>query len=330
MITRRRALSLACCGTLASAMPGLLQTAKSQPLRSVSRILVGFPAGGNGDFIARLLANEMKGYSSTVLVENRPGAGGRVALDGLKVSAADGSTMILTPATTMVLYPHIYKALRYDAFADFIPVTKVCDFPYLVTVGPMVPVHVKTLADFIAWCRSNPSQATYGTPGAGTPLHFTGVSLARAAGFEFVHVPYLGSSASAQSLLGGLIASAILPIDVPLPHLQSGKLRAIATTGPQRSAVLPDVPTVKEEGFPSLEFVDWLGIFLPAGTPGDTIDSLDHAIRAALKKDETKAALARMSYEKANASRGDFARLIRSDFDHWGPIVQASGFTPLD
>jgi len=330
MITRRRALSLACCSSIASAMPGLLQSAKSQPQRGVSRILVGFPAGGNGDFIARLLASEIKGFSPTILVENRPGAGGRLALDGLKASAADGSTMILTPAAMIVLYPHIYKTLKYDAFADFIPVTKICDFPYLVTIGPMVSARVKTLADFIAWCRSNPGQATYGTPGAGTPLHFTGVSLARAAGFDFVHVPYLGSLPAAQGALGGQIASAILPIDVPLPYLQSGQLRAVVSTSPQRATVLPDVPTVKEEGFPSLEFVDWMGIFLPAGTPDGTIDSLDRAIRSVLKKDETKAALAKMSYEIAKASRGDFARLIRSDFERWGSIVQASDFTPQD
>jgi tripartite-type tricarboxylate transporter receptor subunit TctC len=169
MKTRRHLLTAA-AASLAFSATGLVPYGFAQLGRKTARILVGFPAGGNVDFLARLLANEMKGYSSTVIVENRPGAGGRLALDGLKVSAADGSTMILTPATTMVLYPHIYKTLRYDAFADFIPVTKVCDFPYLVAVGPRVPVQVKTLADFIAWCRSNPSQATYGTGGLAHPF----------------------------------------------------------------------------------------------------------------------------------------------------------------
>ncbi len=328
-MTRRQLLTASAAG-LAFSATGLVPYGLAQPSGKTARILVGFPAGGTGDFLARLLANEMRGYSSTVIVEDRPGAGGRVALDGLKASVADGSAMILTPAATMVLYPHIYKSLKYDAFADFIPVTKVCDFPYLVTVGPMVPVQVKTLADFIAWCRANPSQATYGTPGAGTPLHFTGVMLARAAGFEFTHVPYLGSAPAVQSLLGGQIAAAVSPIDVPLPHIESRKLRALATTGPQRSASLPEVPTVNEAGYPSLEFVDWFGIFLPATTPAETVDNLDHAIRQALQKEETKATLARMGFKIAGTSQAEFARLIKSEFERWGPIVLASGFTPLD
>ena len=331
MITKRRFLSLTCCSTLASFAPSLGQVAQSQAVRRLTRILVGFAAGGNTDFVARLLANEMKDYSSAVIVENRPGASGRAALDGLKSSVADGSTLTLTPAAMIVLFPHIYKSLRYDPFADFIPVTMIGRFPYLVTVGPMVPDQVKTLADFIAWCRANPQLATHGLAGgAGTPLHFTGVMLARAASFEFIHVPYQGGALTVQDLLGGQIASAILPFDVPLPYIQSGKVRALATTSPQRSTVLPEVPTVKEAGYPSLEFVDWFGVFLPANTPAETVDALDRAIHQVLKREEAKATFAKISYEIADASKADFARLIKSDFERWGQIVKASGFTPLD
>ena len=313
MMTRRQLLTASAAG-LAFSATGFVPYGFAQPGGKSARILVGFTAGGNTDFVARLLANEMKGYSSAIIVENRPGASGRVALDGLKSSVADGSTMTLTPAAMIVLFPHIYKSLRYDPFADFSPVTKVCDFPYLVTVGPMVPDQVKTLADFIAWCRANPRQATHGTT-TGTPLHFTGVMLARAAGFELIHVPYQGVAPAVQDLLGGQIASAILPIDIPLPHIQSGKVRALATTGPQRSTSLPEVPTVKEAGYPSLEFVDWFGVFLPAGTPAETADALDRAIRQVLKKKETKATFAKISYEIAGGSRADFARLIKDDFN---------------
>ncbi len=208
--------------------------------------------------------------------------------------------------------------------------SKICDFPYLVTVGPMVPDQVKTLADFIAWCRANPKPATYGSPGAGTPLHFTGVMLARAANLELIHIPYLGGPPIVQDLLGGQIAAAILPIDVPLPHIQSGKIRALVTTGPRRSTLLPEVPTVKEAGYPSLEFVDWFGVFLPASTPAETVDNLSNAIREVLKKGEIKAAFTKIAYEIAIVSGTDFARLVKSDFERWGPIVQTSGFTPLD
>jgi tripartite-type tricarboxylate transporter receptor subunit TctC len=331
MITKRRFLSLACCSSLVSFVPALGQAAQSQGSHGLMRILVGFLAGGNTDFLARPLANEMKGSSSAVIVENRPGASGRIALEVLKSSVADGSVMALTPSAWIVLFPHIYKSLRYDPFVDFIPVTMICRFPYLVTVGPMVPDQVKNLADFVAWCRASPQRATHGLAGgAGTTLHFTAVMLARTAGFDFIHVPYQGAAPTVQDLLGGQIASAVLPFDVPLPHIQSGKLRALATTSPQRSTSLPKVQTVKEAAYPSLEFVDWLGLFVPANTPAETVDTLDRAIRQVLKKEETKTTFAKISYEVAGTSRADFARVIKDDFERWGPIVKASGFTPLD
>jgi tripartite-type tricarboxylate transporter receptor subunit TctC len=236
--------------------------------------------------------------------------------------------MILTPASTIVLYPHIYKALKYDAFQDFIPVTTVCSFPYLLSIGPLVSPEVKTLADFIGWCRANPERATYGTPGPGSPLHFTGLMLARATGLEFIHVPYQGAPPAVQNLLGGQIAATILPFDSTLPHVQSGTLRALLTTGPQRSALLPGVPTIKEAGHPALEATEWFGIFLPATTPAQAVDTLNSTIRDALKKNEIKAGLTKLSYETTGISRSDFARLIKADFERWAPIVKASGFTP--
>jgi tripartite-type tricarboxylate transporter receptor subunit TctC len=327
-LSRRRLLTASAAG-LAFSATGLVPYGFAQLGGKIARMLVGYPAGGNADFVARMLANDMKGASSAVIVENRSGASGRLALESLKSSAADGSTMILTPAAMIVLFPHIYKSLKYDPFADFIPVTAVCSFPYLLTVGPMVPGQVKTLADFIAWCRANPRLATHGTP-SGTPMHFTGVMLARTAGFEFIQVPYQGAAPIVQDLLGGQIAAAIVPIDVPLPHIQSGKFRALATTGPQRSTLLPEVPTIKEAGYPSLEFVDWLGVFLPAKAPAETVDNLNNAIRKVLNKEEIKAAFSKISYEIAGASQAEFARLIKSDFERWGPIVKASGYKPED
>lgn len=148
MMSRRDLLTASAAG-IAVGTTGLAPFGFAQPGMKTTRILVGFPAGGTVDFVARLLANEIRDHSSAVVVENRSGAGGRVALEGLKSSVADGSTMILTPAATMVVYPHIYNALKYDAFADFAPVTKICDFPYLLAIGPMVPGRVETLADLL-------------------------------------------------------------------------------------------------------------------------------------------------------------------------------------
>jgi len=292
--------------------------------------LVGFPPGGTSDIIARLLAGAMTDYASALLVENRPGAGGRVAIESLKTSAADGSIFLITPVATITLYPHVYKSLRYDSLADFIPVTNIAAAPSLLTVGPKVPASVKTLADFVAWCRANPGQANYGSPGAGTSPHFIGVQFGRAAGFEYIHVPYQGNAPAAQDVLGGQIASSVLTIDSTLPYVLSGKLRALATTGPRRSAFLPDVPTFIEQGYPGIQLIDMWAVFVPAKTPEDRVARLNTSIQKALKSEEIKASLTKLSIELSPISLADFAKLIKSDFDRWGAIVQASGFTPQD
>jgi tripartite-type tricarboxylate transporter receptor subunit TctC len=326
MITKRRFVSSACAGGLAAILPDSMRRASAQ---TVSRMLVGFGAGGTIDVIARMLVQGMKGYSSSFIVENRPGAGGRLALGALKGSFADGSVMILAPASNLAVFPHVYKALGYDAFRDFVPVTTVCAFPFLITIGPMVPADVRTLADFVKWCAANPRQATHGTAAAGSMLHFTGVTLAKAGQFEFVHLPYAGPG-GIQDLIGGRIAATIYPIGTALPHVQSGAIRALATTGPQRSPQLLDAPTVREAGYPALEANEWFGVFVPANTPAETVNRLNAAIRAVVNSDVFKTALAKLSVDPAGETPKEFAQLVKSDFDRWGPIVQASGFTPED
>src|SRR5262245_60562497 len=271
--SNRRRFLLGGAGGIASFALGL-PPARSQPSLSTARIMVGFPPGGPTDVMARLLAEQMKAYASATIVENRPGAGGRLVMDVLKNSAADGSVMVLTPAVAVALYPHVYKALSYNPQQDFAPVTTISTTAMLIAIGPLVPSSVTTLADFIAWCRSNPSQSSYGSPGAGSPLHFLGVMLSRAANFEYLHVPFQGTAPSIQSLLGSQIASCISPIGPFVPHVRAGTLRALATTSAQRSPLLPDVPTVTEAGYPALEFVEWFGIFVPARTPSGTVDTL--------------------------------------------------------
>lgn len=325
---RRRFLFGSAGGVVSYAL-GLSPTL-SQPLHSTARIMVGFPAGGPSDVIARLLAEQMKAYASSTIVENRPGAGGRVVMDVLKNSAADGSVMVLTPAVAVALYPHVYKSLSYNPQQDFAPVTTISTTSMLIAIGPLVPSTVKTLADFIAWCRSNPNQSSYGSPGAGSPLHFLGVMLSRAANFEYLHVPFQGTAPSIQSLLGSQIASCISPIGSFVSHVRAGTLRALATTGAQRSPLLPDVPTVAEAGYPALEFAEWFGIFVPARTPSGTVETLSSVLRAALQTKEMQAGLANQSVDAGGLTPADFARQIKADTDRWGPIVKASGFTPLE
>src|SRR5258708_12172962 len=329
MITKRRLLLLTSEGALASVRSDAIRVAEAHSGHSASRMLVGFSAGGSIDVIAGMLVEAMKGYSRSFIVANRPGAGGRLALGVLKDSPADGSVMILTPASMVVVVPHVYKTLGYDAFKDFIPVSTVCSFPFLITVGPMVPTEVNSLADFVKWCLANPRQATYGTAAAGGMLHFTGVTLAKPGSFEFVHLPYGGPN-GIQDLIAGRIAATIYPIGTALPHVQSGGIRALATTGPRRSGLLPGVATVREAGYPALEGEEGFGVLVPARTPVETVNQLNGPIRALASSDAFNTSLAKLSVDPVGEAPNEFAQLIKSDFDRWGPIVQASGFTPED
>jgi tripartite-type tricarboxylate transporter receptor subunit TctC len=301
----------------------------AQPVHTTARMLVGSIPGGGTDAVARLLVSGMKDYAPNFVVENRPGAGNRIALDTLKGSAADGSAAVLTPASMLVIYPHIYRKLNYDALNDFVPVTTVCDVSFALTVGSMVPDRVQSLGDFIAWCKANPGKASYATPGAGSMLHFIGVMLARAASFGFVHVPYAGTRAL-QDVLGGQLAASINTIGPTLPHVQSGTLRALATTAPQRSPLLPDVPTFKELGYPDLEAVEWFGLFVPARTPPEIVEKLNRTARSALETNEVASGLSKLSFQTTGSRPAEFARLVKSDFTRWGRIVQASGFKAED
>jgi len=326
MITRRDLLSVSATSVAISAA-NLVQRATAQPLARTAHILTGFTPGLQ-DALARLVAGQMKDYAETIVVENRPGAGGRVAVEAVKTADADGSVMLLAPLGFMMFFPHVYKTLRYEP-RDFTPVSTVASTPTLLTVGPKVPDDVRTLADFVAWCRANPKHATYGTPGAGTTLHFLGTMLGRTAGFEFLHVPYQGNG-SIQDLLKGEIASAIMPVGSSIGLVRSGNLRALATTGPRRSPFLPAVPTVAEAGYPSLEDLTWYGFFVPAKTPAKIVEKLNAAIQAALRTDEIKSGMERLAVEIDAISMGDFARLIASESERWKAIVQATGFTPTN
>jgi tripartite-type tricarboxylate transporter receptor subunit TctC len=330
MITRRHFVTASASTGIACALPGLARQARAQVVAKNARMLVGFPAGGSIDVVARLLVDQMKGYAASMIVDNRPGAGGRIALDTLKGGDADGSMIILTPGDQITLFPHVYKKLGYSPLQDFIPVSTVCTVQFLLTVGPMVPAHVKTLADFVEWCRANPKLATYGTPGAGSRPHFLGVTLARGAGFEFVHLPYKGGAPAIQDLLGGQIPATISVISNALSHVQSGGLRALATTAPRRSSLLPEVPTVREAGYPGLEAVEWVGVFVPANTPAHIVTGLNGAIHQALKTDTFQAGLAKQSFDIAGSSPSDLVQLIKSDTQRWAEVVKASGFKPID
>jgi tripartite-type tricarboxylate transporter receptor subunit TctC len=326
----RRQWLIAGTGGLAAFGISVSEPAHTQTVRGTARILFGVPPGGPMDVGARLLADQMKSYATVTIVESRPGAGTRLALDAVKNSPPDGSVMILSPAGPLTLYPHIYKSLSYDPQRDFAPVTTLFTTPSVLAVGLMVPASVKSVSDFVSWCRGSPKQSSFGTPGTGTPMHFLGLTLSRVAGFEFAHIPYQGGAPAVQDLLGGQIASAIVPIANIVPHVSSGKVRALATTGSRRSPVLPDLPTVTEAGFPALSFAEWFGIFVPAKTPTEIVTELNRVLREALSVKSVLSRLSDFALEPAGSSPSEFATQIKSDTERWAAIVKGAGFTPLD
>jgi tripartite-type tricarboxylate transporter receptor subunit TctC len=324
MLSRRRFVAAAAAGASIAAP----RRAHSQVVGKLTRMIVGFAPGGSSDVTARLLVEQMRGYASTLIIDNRPGAGGRIAVETAKAGAPDGSVLLLSPASMIVLYPHLYKPLGYDPVQDLIAVTTVCAFPFVLSVGPLVPRDVTTLADFIQWCKANPKLASYGTSGAGSMLHFAGMMLARAANFDFTHVPYKGASPALQDLLGGQVASTVGVLGIALPHIQAGNLRALAMTGATRSSFLPDVPTLTEAGFSGLEITEWQGLFVPARTPPTVVHALNRSVRDALDTAEVKAGLIKLSFEAGGNSPEQFADIVKADIARWEPIVKASGFTP--
>jgi tripartite-type tricarboxylate transporter receptor subunit TctC len=325
MVTRRVLLTSTAVGIVS--MAGLRPPAVARPLARTVHILTGFTPGLL-DAMARLIAGQMKEYAETIVVETRPGAGGRISVEALKTAAADGSALLIAPLGFMMFYPHVYRTLRYEP-RDFTAVSTVASTPTLLTVGRKVPADVTTLADFVAWCRANPHHATYGTPGVGTTLHLLGLMLARTAGFQFLHVPYQGRGAI-DDVLKGEIAAAFLPIAASLGLVQSGELRALVTTGPRRSSLIPETPTVRETGYSMLEDLTWYGFFVPAKTPAEVVERLNGAIQHALSTDEVKSGMTKLGVEIDSISMNDFARLISSESERWKAIVQAVGFVPTD
>ncbi|MGE5527001.1 MAG: Bug family tripartite tricarboxylate transporter substrate binding protein [Rhodospirillaceae bacterium] len=296
-------------------------SAQSRP----ARILVGFPAGGESDVIARLVADRMStSLGAPVIVENRPGANGMIAAEALKNAAPDGRTLMVSPIAITVFAPLTFSKLKYDPINDFAPVSLAAHFHMALAVGPASPA--KTVGDYVKWVRTNPAKATYGVPLAGGPTHFLGVMFARATDLDLTVVPYKGSAPLVTDLIGGQVPAAISVLSQLLAHHEAGKLRVLATSGSQRSPMAPNVPTFKELGFAAVEGTGWQAFHTRAGTPRDTIDRLSAAIASAIRSPEISARLHALGLEPVGSTPDELSSRIAEDIARWTAIVKASGF----
>jgi tripartite-type tricarboxylate transporter receptor subunit TctC len=327
MFNRREALSAA-IGLIAAG--GIAQRARSQTLDKVVHIIVGFPAGGGTDIVARVLAEALGGtYATSIIVENKPGASARLAVEYVKNAPADGSVMLFTPDFPMTLYPFSFKSLNYDPVKDFIAVRPAAKSMLTFSIGPAVPDTVKTLADFVGWCRSNPTKANYATTSAGATPHFTGVMLAREASVAMTPVHYRGGAPAIEDLLGGHVPASVNPVSEVIAYAKSGSIRILAVTGAERTPFLPDVPTMKEAGY-NVVVESLSGVFLPAKTPDAIVGALSAAMRKAVQSPAMINSLAKFGTEPAFLTPAEFSAWIKAEVARWGPVVKESGFVAIE
>ncbi|NDZ13220.1 ABC transporter substrate-binding protein [Variovorax sp. WS11] len=289
-----------------------------------TRILVGFPPGGSADVVARLLADRMRvSLAQNVIVDNKPGAAGRLALSELKRSVPDGSTLIFSPSGAMVIHPWLYANLGYDTAKDFTPISLVSTFDFAVTAGPGAPAgDLKTV---LAWMKANPSKANYATSGAGTVPHFAGLLLSQAAGVPMTHVAYRGGAPAAQDLIGGQVPLMVDTAVETIEHHRAGKVRILAVTGAQRSKALPDVPTLKESGI-DITADAFFGLYGPPGMPPELVQRIDRAVADALRAPEIQERIYNLGLVPAHAGPAELAAVQAAHLKRWEAPIKASGF----
>ena len=285
------------------------------------KILVGFPPGGSADVIARLVADALKDDFSPVVVDNKPGAGGRIALNMVKAAKPDGQTVIVLPSGPMVLFPHVYKKLDYDAVKDFTPISQIARFQFGVVAGPN---GVKNVAEMIAKAKANPGASSYGTPGAGTLPHFMGVLMEQSAGISLNHVPFQGGAPANNALLGGHIDYKFDVVSETAELHHSGKARIIAVTGSKRDTQVPEVPTLKESGV-NMEATAWFAMYGPAGLSGEALARLEKAMVKIVRDPAMKDKLVKLGYEPIGSTSAELAAAQKADLARWEKPIKATG-----
>jgi len=312
-------------GSLLPAL-GLPALAQTQEIDTV-KVVVGFVPGGTTDAIGRRVAEKLRGtYAKNVLVDNRAGAAGQIAVQYTKTAAPDGTTLLVSPSGQLSVFPHIYSKLPYDAFTDVTPVSIATIFDHALAVGPAVPASVRTVPEFLAWCKAHPDQANFGSPGAGTVAHFVGELLSRAGNAGLRHAAYRGSQPAIADMLGGQLTAVQSALGDFMPHLAGGRCRLLGTSGAKRSRFTPNVPTYAEQGLKDVVINEWFGFFAPGKTPPELVQRANRALRTALATPEVVDGLATMALEASSSSPAELSERLRRDYEYWGPVVKAIGF----
>ena len=311
-------LLVAC--SLALPLAAAVQAFPSKPIR----IVVPFAPGGASDVLARLYGGEMqKSLGQSVVIENRPGAGGNIGAEHVAKSAPDGHTLVLAAHGFMSVNPHVYRSLGYDSTRDYAPVAQLVNAPLLFVTHPAFPV--KSLREVIDYAKANPGKLVIGNGGAGTAQHLAGELFGSMADIKVLHVPYKGSAPATTDLLGGQTHAMLDNMVTLIPHVKSGKLRAIAVSSAQRVSTVPEVPTMAEAGVPGYDAGTWYGICAPAGTPADVVAKLNAELMRATRLPEVAQKLAEMGLVGVQNTPAEFARFTLAQREMAGKLVKQAG-----
>ncbi len=315
------ALTAAAAGTTTAQAPS-----NEWPTRPVSIVVAGAPGGGT-DAIARIVAADLgSSLKQSFVVENRAGAGGIIGTKHVVSAAADGHTLLMGHVATNAIVPALIKPRPYDPIGDFVPVGIVGTAPDLLVVS--AKSGIRSLAELLAKAKASPTPLSYGSPGVGLPQHIAGFALSKAAGVPLLHVPYRGSAPALTDLLGGQIAMMFVTPGAAVPFLKSGQLKALAVTSRERSRFFPDVPTVVELGYPSVEETGWFGLFAPAATPPAIIDTLRARLREVVAKPENRQKFEAIYLEtELDAATRNFPEFVRAESAKWADTITRLGVT---
>jgi tripartite-type tricarboxylate transporter receptor subunit TctC len=309
----------------AAAVP-LLAAAQAYPAKQI-HVVVPFPSGGPTDVLGRVLGQSLgETFGQTVVVDNKVGAAGNIGVDQVAKAAPDGYTIGIVPAGNVAVNPTLFPNLPYKA-ADLAPVTMLATVDNVLVVNAET-VPARTMKELLDLAAKKPGALTYASPGAGSQAHLAGALLELSTGVQLLHVPYRGIAPAVNDLVGGQVSMMFAPLQTALPHIRSGKLRAIGIASQKRSPLLPDLPTIAEQGVAKFEAVSWYALMVPAGTPADIVDKLSAATMRFLALPDTRAKLAAQGMDAAGGSPQDLAATIRSETARWSEVVRKQNIKP--
>ena len=319
MLTRRSLLA----ASTAIAVPARAEAWPTKPIK----LVVPYAPGGTTDVVGRVTAEYLgRQLGQNLVVENRPGKGATIGTSQVAKATPDGYTLVMSNVAAMAVSPALYGDLDYDPVRDFAHITLASLNPSVLVVNPAFPA--QTLADYVAWARANPDKLAYATSGPGSSNHILGVMTAQATGTRLVHVPYRGAGPAMQDTIAGIVPSMFNSLPSAAPHIKAGKVRALAVSGEQRSASFPDVPTMKESGYPELISYSWFGLSAPARTPAPIIERIAREMQVVLKLPDVVKRWEEIGAESSTKTPAEYGAFVKAELEKWTPVVKASGAKP--